>query len=47
MSQALTLGEELELAADHAAKKLFGRDAALVVLARRVRELNVSSGVQK
>lgn len=46
VSQALIIAEELELGARSQAKTLFGRDCALVVLAKRVRELNVLAGVQ-
>lgn len=47
VSQALVMGEELIVSAKSAGKTLFGRDAALAVLAKRVRELNVLAGVQK
>jgi hypothetical protein len=47
VSQALCIAEELAMGAEAHARLLFGRDQALVVLAKRVRELNVEKGVQK
>lgn len=47
VSQALTIAEDLTLTAERAGQVLFGRDCALAVLAKRVRELNVATGVQR